>query len=202
MKLNGVAKELKYTYENGAYGQYSEKVAQRIKLEVEVYHHAYKTQAFTIQMGEKPFEKDINLEKWPLLKKIIAKSSNDSYNSDDWCSVKVTTPVSSCITSLDSGSNDFQSGDINTFTNLNTDGYLGNYWNSGNCQDFNITSLKKLEIMRTRKDIHNWWLGDYIKLESDNPCVNYKCTNYDWIAADDIWHKFDCKLYQRNQQGC
>ena len=189
MKLNGVVKQLKYT--DGQY-QYSEKVAQRTKLEVEVYHPDYKTQAFTIQMGEKPFKEDIHLEEWPLLKKIIVKSSDRNYNSDDWCYARVTNRVSSCTTVLDTDSNDFQSGGTDTFTNLK------------NCQDFNITRFDSLEIRRkpygdkTESDYR--WLSDYIKLESYNPCVNYYCTNNDWIAADEKWRKFECKLYQRKEK--
>ena len=160
-------------------------------MEVEVYHPGYKTQAFTIQMGEKPFKEDIHLEEWPLLKKIIVKSSDRNYNSDDWCYARVTNQVSSCTTVLDTDSNDFQSGGIDTFTNLK------------NCHDFNITRLNSLEIRRKaygdKSESDYNWLGDYIKLESFNPCVNYKCTYHYWIAADEKWHTFNCQLYQRKE---
>ena len=191
--MNGVVKELKN-------GKYSAKVAQRIKLEVEVHHPDYKMQAFTIIMGEKPFKEDINLEKWPLdkLKTFVVKTSDKSEDSNDWCHARVNNSVSSCTTVLDNGglfSNDFQSGATDTFTSLN------------NCQNFNITRLTSLEILRSgHKEIFEiaflpfllegeTWRSDYIILKSDNSNVNYKCINTKWIPADGKWHKFDCKLY-------
>ena len=171
-------------------------------MEVEVYHPDYKTQAFTIQMGEKPFVENINLEKfpWDKLKTIEVKNSDDSYSSNDLVYARVSNPVSSCITYLNTWHNDFQYGNLDTFTNLNNN-YDGTY--PGDCQDFNITELSSFEILRWEygnadrggPDGAENWLSDYIKLNSDNPRVKYICTYYDWIPADQEWYKFNCRLY-------
>jgi len=140
---------------------------------------------------------------WDKLKTIVVKNSDRSYNSDDWLSVRVTNAVSSCVTGLDTCYDDFKSGSLDTFTNLNTEYvYDSTYWkywsNDGYCQDFNITSLKSLELFRTQdkraENYCNYWVADYILLKSDTN-VMYKCTNHHWIPADKKWHKFDCKLY-------
>ena len=139
---------------------------------------------------------------WVKLKTIIVKNSDKSYSSNDLFFVRIRNSVSSCTACLDSNYNDFQYGNIDTFTNLNYQ------WEGsgipGNCQDFNITRLTSFEVLRwgygnvnlppeSRWDGEEMWLGDYILLKSDNSMIEYNCTNDNWIPADIRWHQFNCE---------
>ena len=135
---------------------------------------------------------------WDKLKTIVVKNSYDSYSSNDLVYARVSNSVSSCITYLDTRHNDFQYGNLDTFTNLNNN-YDGTY--PGDCQDFNITELSSFEIQRWPfgnvvlfSDVGENWLSDYILLKSDNRRVKYICSYYDWIPADREWYKFNCRL--------
>merc|ERR1711862_782537 len=90
------------------------------------------------------------------LKAIVVKNSDNSESSDDVFVAKIingyypSRPYQRCSVYLNSGHDDFNWGNIDTFTDLN------NYYNDerwydaqGNCQNFNITQLKKFEIEKT-----------------------------------------------------
>ena len=152
---------------------------------------------------DKESEQCSNIPRCPndKLKTIEVKNSDQSYSSNDLFYARVSNLVSSCTVNLDSNYNDFQYGNLDTFTNLNN-AYDGTGI-PGNCQNFNITRLTRLEILRWEygnadrggADGAEDWLGDYIKLKSDNWRVNYRCTNYGWIPANKKWYEFKCQLY-------
>ena len=147
---------------------------------------------------------------WDKLRTIVVKNSYDSDNSDDYFFARVTNSKSSCTTELDSNSNDFNSGNLDTFTGSDLDNpsdYHQTGWITGNCQNFNITVLKDFAIAKWKYEApftasnNEKWRSDYILLKSDR--VKYKCTNREWMddyhtnsmALGDGWVGFNCRRY-------
>ena len=139
------------------------------------------------------------------LKAIVVKNSDKSYNTNDYFFARVINGnYEYCTVNLDTNWNDFQYGNLDTFTDLNhkLDGtYFGGGY--GKCQDFNITQVTEFKMLKMwierAWDGHGYegWLSDYVLLKSDNPRVKYKCTNHDWITKeqDEEWVSFDCRRY-------
>ena len=192
LKLNSIKQKL-------VSGQFTAQVGQLTKMEVEVYHPEYQRQTYTIQMGKSDMVKYFQLKRYPhdKLKTIVVKNSAHSDDTNDLFYARVRNSVSSCTVNLDSWGNDFQQGNLDTFTDLNN--AFDQVDIPGNCQDFNITGLTSLEVLHVAYhgimfDKAEKWLGEYILLKSDR--VKYKCTNnMHWIYADSIWHGFNCQLY-------
>ena len=125
------------------------------------------------------------------LQTIEVKTSENSPSSNDYFYVRICNADSCCTANLDSKRNDFQSGNLDTFTNLNYSDDPEEI--PGNCGDFDITTLASFEVMRWGYGQDENWLGDYIMLKSADSKVVYYCTTNDWIPADIEWYQFSCR---------
>ena len=119
------------------------------------------------------------------LKKVEVKNSDQSYNTNDDFFLRICNPASCCEVELDSNSNDFQYGNLDTFSGYEELNY------NGNCWYFNITVVSSISIKRTPSSVGNEenWLGSYINLISYS--ITYQCPlNGKWIYADWKWYDF------------
>ena len=131
---------------------------------------------------------DKEIPKCPdMLKKIVLKNSAQSWSSDDYMFLQICNPMTCCNTELNSPSNDFGSGNMDTFT-------ASDFQTDGDCYNFNITRLISLEIKRKSYggDEENW-LGEYMILKSDNPDIKYRCTFDVWIPPNEISVPIKCQ---------
>ena len=131
---------------------------------------------------------DKEIPKCPdMLKKIVLKNSAQSWSSDDYMFLQICNPMTCCNTELNSPSNDFGSGNTDTFT-------ASDFQTDGDCYNFNITRLISLEIKRKSYggDEENW-LGEYMILKSDNPDIKYRCTFDVWIPPNEISVPIKCQ---------
>ena len=133
---------------------------------------------------------------------IEVKNSVDSYNTNDHFYVEICNPASCCTASLDSNHNDFQSGNLDTFTDLDHTDSPEEIL--GNCEYFSISEVTSFKVMRwgmytnweyhTGATLEEYWKGDYIKLKSVTSRIVHVCTYDDWIPADQEWHQFSCQI--------
>ena len=83
--------------------------------------------------------------------------------------------------------NDFGYGNTDTFT-------ASDFKTDGDCYNFNITRLTRLEIKRKiYNDDEENWLGEWMILESDNPDVKHRCTFDAWIPPNEISVPINCQ---------
>ena len=129
-----------------------------------------------------------------------------SYSSNDDFFIRICNPASCCYAELDSDANDFNSGNLDTFSGTDID---------GNCNHFNITTVRSLSVKRVPNgSAEDQWIADYIDLSLNInwaglgsstildvlsqlsqfiPKKRYRCVpKRTWIPADGRWYTFQC----------